>query len=123
MAKKKNRRSQSTENKSSRSGSSSERGDEGQELMDKFDDMKDTVRETVGGAVDRIPPRVFYFGLGALALGAAAVVAYVYRERIGEVYDDVVESFENQDDDTDMATSGSRRKLDLDGDLAQVDPH
>ncbi len=54
------------------------------------------ITDTVSGITGRIPSSAIYWGLGALALGAAAVGAYLYRDNLVELYDDAKEALDTQ---------------------------
>lgn len=79
----------------------------------------------VTGVTNRIPASAFYWGLGALAMGAAAVGAYMYRDKIAEVYEETMESFnkEASDSDTDTAGLDSSRKAKSTSALTQTERH
>lgn len=90
------RRGKSSSNKSLSSSSVT------QGLVKRFDGASDSVSRAVG----RVPSSTYYWGLGALALGAAAYAAYKYRARIVEVYEQAMEMIEAYTD-TDESTEAS----------------
>lgn len=117
MAKKKNSRSgRQGQNKSNQSESAMEG------LTGKFEEAS----EVVSQAVNRIPRSTVYWGLGAIAVGAAAVGAYIYRDRIVEMYETASESFESDNSDIELSGSeigSSRSSSSTSSDLSELDRH
>lgn len=94
-------------------------------LSRTFGQATDAVTEYAG----KVPSSAIFWGLGALALGAAAVGAYIYRDRIVELYDDAMEAMdmESSDDSTETsvatpAAAGRKSKSNSSG-LNQVGQH
>ena len=85
----------------------------------------ETATKAVSGAVSRVPASAFYWGLGSLALGAAAVGAYMYRDRLVEAYEEAMESFMGDSSSSDSQDSQSEagRKSKGGSTQAQVDRH
>lgn len=82
---------------------------------------------TVANAVSGIPKSAIYWGLGALALGAAAVGAYMYRDRIAEVYEEALETFENmgadEESESETVVKSNRRSKSPATDMSQIGQH
>ncbi len=86
MAKKKSgRSSNSNKNQSRRSNT--------------FENATSGTTSGVTSAISRIPGSAIYWGLGAVALGAAAVGAYMYRSQIVELYEEGVEYMNGEADE------------------------
>lgn len=64
-------------------------------LTETFEGAKSSVTR----AASAIPSSAVYWGLGALALGAAAVGAYMYRDRIVEMYEEGMDFINNQSEE------------------------
>lgn len=90
-------------------------------IAEQFEGATSSVR----GAVSGVPASAFYWSIGALALGAAAVGAYMYRGRIIKLYDEAVEAFSSDGEtaDTDSTELQSGRKSNSSAELDQVEAH
>ncbi len=120
MAKKKNSRSGRQGRSKSNQRGESESAIGG--LSETFDEAAEAVERTV----NRIPRTAVYWGLGAIAVGAAAVGAYIYLDRIAEMYETASESSESDESDTDISSSkrGSVRSTTSSSpDLSELERH
>lgn len=81
--------------------------------------------DAVSGVAGGIPSGAIFWGLGALALGAAAFGAYTYRDKIVELYEGALESFagEESGDGADTSPSSQVRKSKSSGTSSQIEQH
>ena len=79
--------------------------------------------EAVTTASGRVPSSAIYWGLGALALGAAAAGAYMYRERIMELYGQAKETLEDQFSEMTSSQADSTRASNSDSAQSEMDSH
>lgn len=69
---------------------------------------------SVTRVVQGIPANTLYWGIGALALGAAAVGAYMYRDRLISLYEDAMEAM-----DFDVSSERESSGVEMDGEMTK----
>jgi rhamnose utilization protein RhaD (predicted bifunctional aldolase and dehydrogenase) len=97
---------------------------QGESAIEELKDQFEEASEAVARVVSRIPRSTLYWGLGAIAIGAASIGAYIYRDRLAELYETAAESFKGDEADTDFSeTSVMNRSTTSTPDLTDLERH